>query len=297
MFFIIPIGVDYQTRRYPVVTFTLMGINVAIYLLTLVFFFQDMGKDVENSIELKWILATWLIPAKSAWYTYFTTMFVHEGFWHLLGNMIYLFLFGSCVEDMIGRGKYIALYLIGGFVATFTYIACIPDHFESLVPLGGASGAISACMGAFLILLPKRKIEFKFIAFFFFRFFNYDFMLPSWLVMSFWFLEDLFFTVISDDSEGGTSFAAHVGGFVGGVGLAFLCKLLLAREERAEQALELSPIPVASSEPPTIYIFENGAQLGPFTRMQIVQMRTLGSVSPEAVYWEDGMPDWLTTCS
>src|SRR5262245_32926958 len=107
---IIPVGVDYQTRRYPMVTFTLMGLNVAVYLLTLYFWFQDRSIDVETveafkerSLEYWWQQHFWLIPNKSMVHTFLTSLFVHAGFWHLAGNMIYLFLFGSCVEDTIGR--------------------------------------------------------------------------------------------------------------------------------------------------------------------------------------------------
>src|SRR5262245_2972861 len=150
MFIILPVGMNYRTGRMPVVTFTLIGLNVVVYLVGLVFTLSQ-GKDAAI-----WIYQhLWLIPAQSTLHTYLTSMFVHAGFFHLLGNMLYLFLFGCCVEDIIGRWRFTALYLLGGFAAELVYIAATPDHFSSEIRMGGASGAISACMGAYLPLRSK----------------------------------------------------------------------------------------------------------------------------------------------
>ena len=160
MFLIIPTGVNYATKRYPVVTFSLIGANVAVYLAGLIHSFVGADADV---VDTWWLNTFWLIPNQSVWYTYITTMFVHAGFFHLIGNMLYLFLFGSAVEDTIGRWKYALLYFVGGFVADFGHILTTSEHFASEIPLGGASGAISACLGAFLILLPKMEVNFRWL--------------------------------------------------------------------------------------------------------------------------------------
>src|SRR5439155_21914168 len=118
---------------------------------------------------------------------------VHAGFFHLLGNMLFLFLFGCCVEDMIGRWKFLALYLLGGLAAEVTYIAAIADHFASEIPMGGASGAISACMVAYLLLRSEVDIDFRYFGLVFFRPFSGEFSLAAWVAISFWFLKDLFF--------------------------------------------------------------------------------------------------------
>ena len=133
----------------------------------------------------------WLKPAVSYWWTYLTAMFVHGGFWHITGNMIYLFLFGSCVEDLIGRVRYTIFYLLCGLAADFSQILVSPEHFNSDIPFGGASGAISGCIGGFLLLLAKSWIEFKFVIYFFFGFWTGNFRLPAWLVISFWFTSDI----------------------------------------------------------------------------------------------------------
>ncbi len=97
-------------------------------------------------------------------------MFVHAGIFHLLGNMIFLFLFGSCVEDLIGRVRFAVFYLVGGLVAELVFIAMSPEHFMTPNPMGGASGAISTCMGMYLLLRADADIEFKYFILLFVRF-------------------------------------------------------------------------------------------------------------------------------
>ena len=166
-FFIIPVGVDYQARRYPVVTFTLMGLCTTIWLVTFLLHLA-YGQVVDQ-----WVVQQlWLVPAAARPWTYLTSMFVHANFFHLLGNMLYLFLFGSCVEDTLGRLRFIIFYLLGGLFAVLVHILCSLGHPSSLLPMGGASGAISACIGGFLVLFARTKIEFKWIIFFLFRLWN-----------------------------------------------------------------------------------------------------------------------------
>src|SRR2546423_748567 len=98
MLILLPVGMNYRTERLPVVTLSLIGVNTLVYLVSLIFFFAtDGGSD-------KWILQNlWLVPSASYPWMYLTQMFVHAGIFHLLGNMLFLFLFGCCVEDMMGR--------------------------------------------------------------------------------------------------------------------------------------------------------------------------------------------------
>lgn len=303
MFIILPVGMNYHTERRPIVTFTLMGLNVLVYLISLVFFLSQ-GTDAEL-----WIYEhLWLTPADSTWYTFLTSMFVHAGFFHLLGNMLYLFLFGCCVEDIIGRWRFTVLYLLSGFAAQLAYIAGTPDHFASEIPMGGASGAISACMGAYLLLRAKVDIDFKYFGMIFFRPFSGDFSWPAWVVITFWFLKDVFFAVLSyyvTQGRGGVAFGAHVGGFLAGMGLIGLHKLFSPKKKQVpakrgpmrvnvrKVAPVRAPAPAAlETEPPTLYVYQGETQYGPYNLFQIQQMLADGSVTLEAQYWSEGMTDW-----
>ncbi|MEO5802313.1 MAG: rhomboid family intramembrane serine protease [Verrucomicrobiota bacterium] len=301
MFLLIPVGVQYNARRYPVVTFTLMGINVALYLLSLFFFFYNFNGYVEDR---EWVVFhLGMVPADNVWWTYLTSMFVHADFFHILGNMIYLFLFGACLEDMIGRGPFTLFYLFSGVIATVAYTLVTPAGPASTIPLVGASGAISACVGGFALILAKTKINFRYFVWFVFRFWSGDFWLPAWLVISFWFLMDLFWAVLSyhlPHSNGGVAFAAHVGGTLVGAGLIALWRILPPRFKPTGEPDEHTPTPIyvnvnsnpEAQEIASIYLYQNGTQLGPFTSVQITRMRALGSLDPQTSYWQDGMTEW-----
>ncbi len=125
-------------------------------------------------------------------------------------------------KDSIGRVSFTAFYLLRGLAAAFTHVLLTPDHFASELPMAGASGAISGCIGGFLLLLAATRIEFKWVIFFFFRLWNGEFMLPAWVVITFWFLEDLammIMTAVRERRGGGVAFAAHVGVNLFGLGL------------------------------------------------------------------------------
>jgi membrane associated rhomboid family serine protease len=312
MFILLPVGVDYRARRYPVVTFTLMGICVAVYLVTLGF---TLGKGPQ---AMEWVIGNfWLIPAQSHWWTYLTSLFVHEGFFHVAGNMVYLFLFGSCVEDVIGRPRFAAFYLFCGLVSEFTHVAIAPGHFSSEVALGGASGAISGCIGAFLVMFLRTKIEFKWAVFFFFRLWNGEFFLPAWIVISFWFLSDLAGMVIgmaaSEHGEG-VAFGAHVGGTLCGLAVISIerkFKRPIPVEDENEEEEEARPVQptgvvrapirvqlkpkvaqMVDVEAPAIYLFVGETQYGPYTTPQIQEMFVQRSISADALYWQEGMGEW-----
>lgn len=307
MFILLPVGVDYRARRYPVVTFTLMGVCVLVYLVTLAFKLSGDSDSVDE-----WVYEyLWLTPGESHWWTYLTSQFVHGGILHLVGNMVYLYLFGACVEDIIGRVRFTFFYLLCGVAAAFAHVLVTPDHFASELPMGGASGAISGCIGGFLLLLAGTKIEFKWVVFFFFRLWNGEFMLPAWLVISFWFLEDvvmMILTALGNGRGGGVAFAAHVGGTLFGMGLMAIEKVRLKRIENQEEALEEAvpavrpmvrmritpPAAPIEVETPTIYLFSGGAESGPFTPARIQQMFATGEIPADAQYWQEGMDEWRT---
>src|ERR1017187_5918025 len=118
MFIAVPVGMNYRTERFPIVTVSLIGLNMLVYLVTLICALNTGGDSND------WVMQNlWLIPAQSYWWTYLTHMFVHAGIFHLVGNMLFLFLFGCCVEDLIGRARFACMYLAGGIIAALAYIA------------------------------------------------------------------------------------------------------------------------------------------------------------------------------
>jgi membrane associated rhomboid family serine protease len=164
---------------------------------------------------------TQLFPDKSVWLAIVTSMFLHGGLLHIAGNMLFLWIFGNNVEDRLGPAWYLVFYLAGGVAAAIAHVAAQPD---SAIPVVGASGAIAAVMGAYLVWYPRAPI--KTLIFMFFVFFVE--VRAAWLLLG-WFLLQ-FFT-----AEGsGVAWVAHVGGFVFGV----LVALLLRRRQAQPRPVE-----------------------------------------------------------
>lgn len=217
MFFLFPVGVDFRTNRLPVVTFSLMGLCTAIFVIgVLLFLSQSSGGD-ELSDPI--IERFGLIPDQVTPLAWFTHMFLHAGFFHLVGNMVYLFLFGAVVEDLIGRAKFLMFFLVGGLAAAAVHIV-FSSPASAHIPMVGASGAISACLGAFVVLQARTHVEFRYFIWLVIPIFKGDFTLPSYVVIAFWFISDLIGLVLDtmDPSrQAGVAFGAHVGGMVAGL--------------------------------------------------------------------------------
>ncbi len=152
------------------------------------------------------------VPAEGKTYTLFTSMFVHAGFLHLVGNMLFFFLSGPFIEDVFGRPVFAVLYFAGGIIAALMFAA---RTTESTIPLVGASGAIAAVMGAYLVRFYRSKTEFLLVPFLWRPMLNFRFFLPAFVVLPLWFLQQLW--EMQSESGSGVAFSAHVGGFVFGV--------------------------------------------------------------------------------
>jgi hypothetical protein len=221
--------------------------------------------------------------------------------------MAYLFLFGSAVEDTLGRGWFTGFYLVSGVIAALVQIICSSEGFSSDVPLCGASGAISACMGAFVLMQPRAGVQLGYFFLIFLKPVYGTFTLPGWLVISFWFLMDVI-GLFADLRGGGgeVAFGAHVGGFV--FGMAALALLRVAFKDRfpgheddAEAEIESAKIiskhravkPAAAEQPTNILLWEGGKQIGPYSASTVAAMVEAGSLDMETcLYWKDGMADW-----
>lgn len=162
------------------------------------------------------------------WATVFTAMFLHGGFLHLIGNMLFLWVFGDNLEDRMGHIKYLAFYLVCGVAAMAAQMAINPS---SQVPNIGASGAIAGVLGGYLVLFPHSRINTLVFVFFFITFVR----IPAVVLLGFWFVLQLFSGVGSINpgvDEGGVAYWAHVGGFAAGLLIVIFFRPLLSRSRR-----------------------------------------------------------------
>jgi membrane associated rhomboid family serine protease len=206
----IPLHGDNPTRTFSFVTFTLIIANVLVFVREL----SGMDAFVHHYA---------LVPAAlvevQSWReisTIFTSMFLHGSWMHLIGNMLYLWIFGINVEDAIGHFRFIVFYLLCGLGAAAAQVLVSPD---SIVPVVGASGAVSGVLGAYL-LFPRARVLVLVPIWFFLRFIY----VPAWLMLVVWFGVQLLsgLVVTGINLHGGVAFWAHVGGFVAGMALILI---------------------------------------------------------------------------
>ncbi len=207
----IPIRDQIPSRTVPIVNYLLIAANVAVFILQFVLF--------SGPAEEAFVYEYALIPSQVTAgldvgdvRDIFTSMFMHAGLAHLLGNMLYLWIFGDNVEDSMGKLKYFSFYLVGGIVASATHILTNPG---SEIPTVGASGAIAAVLGAYLVLYPQSHVLTIIPLGFFIRMS----WVPAIIVLGLWFVLQLFsgFLSLGGPDVGGVAFWAHAGGFIAGV--------------------------------------------------------------------------------
>ncbi|HEX2052480.1 MAG TPA: rhomboid family intramembrane serine protease [Actinomycetota bacterium] len=238
---LIPIHDENPARRTPLLTLMIIVANV------LAFFFlepsfgtgrncarADVTCQVENCELTQYFFQWGVVPRevasgepvsgeictgietepKSVVLSLFTSMFLHGGFFHLAGNMLFLWVFGNNIEDRLGHVRYLVFYLLAGLAGTLAHVFSNP---ESLTPTIGASGAISGLLGAYIVLFPRAMIHALVPMLFFFRV-----RLPAMAVLGFWFISQFFIGGGQQVGEGGVAWVAHVGGFVAGMILIYL---------------------------------------------------------------------------
>ena len=206
----IPIGDDDSARRTtPVVTYALIAINVLFFLVEL---------TSSDAFIDRWafVPARFLANPAGDFLTLFTSMFMHAGWLHLLGNMLYLWIFGDNVEDRLGHGLFLAFYLICGLAATFAQMAV---NMNSQIPNLGASGAIAGVLGAYIVMFPGQRVRVLMG--------RYVTTVSALVAIGLWIILQIFsgvsaFTASSQTEGGGVAYMAHIGGFFAGLVLAFV---------------------------------------------------------------------------
>lgn len=202
-----PIRDHNPSQQTPWVTYGLVFINVAMFLLTL---------PVFSGGEWLWVrLALYPLAVTHGELIWglLTHMFLHGGIMHLAGNMLFLWIFGDNLEEQLGRLGFLAFYLAAGFVAAGAQVAAEPS---SAIPMVGASGAIAGVMGGYLLLFPRARVDIVAIFIVFFKVFT----LPAWVVLGVWLAIQIFGGYTTPGDGGGVAYWAHAGGFVAGVLLA-----------------------------------------------------------------------------
>jgi membrane associated rhomboid family serine protease len=211
--------IDRRPSRFPLITLLIIGANTFVFLLELV-----NGAP----FVMRWSLIPSEIASGRDLITILTAMFMHGGWLHIIGNMIYLWAFGPEIEDMMGRARYPLFYLSGGLAATLAQVFINP---ASSIPNLGASGAIAAVMGAFLITFPRDRIR----TIVFLGIFVTIFFIPAILLVGFWFLLQFFSEVgslVERQPGGGIAYATHIGGFVFGMASAGLFERRQRRDNK-----------------------------------------------------------------
>jgi rhomboid family protein len=225
-----PLKDDLQSRTFPISTAFLIALNLTVFLYQALLHLG--ASQVDPALSEEFVLEFGLVPCRLVracgspmefpppMLTVFSSMFLHGGFLHIAGNMLYLWIFGNNVEDTIGHGRFLAFYFLAGAVAAFTQTA---SHPESPVPIVGASGAVAGVLGAYLLLFPRATILTLLVIGFFIRLVH----MPALVLLGFWFVMQFlswFLTQSPAEVSDGVAWFAHIGGFLSGMVLLILLR-------------------------------------------------------------------------
>jgi membrane associated rhomboid family serine protease len=219
-----PLRDDNPTEMFPLVTLALIAACAWVWWTV-----QGAGLSEETLVES--ICALGAIPAEVTgsvargempcrfggftWQALLSSMFLHGSWLHLVGNMWFLWVFGNNVEDSMGHLRFLLFYVLAGLVAAASHVITDP---ASAIPMVGASGAISAIMGAYLVLYPLARVHTLFVFVIFVRVVP----MPAWIMLGYWIFIQLVSSAVTPAGGGGVAYAAHIGGFAAGLVLIFL---------------------------------------------------------------------------
>ena len=205
-----PIRDHNPSGNRPYVTWILIAINIVVFALYVPILNNDAAL---SSLWNNWAMIPAEVTAGMDYHTAITSMFLHSGFMHIAGNMLFLYIFGDNVEDAMGHLPFLGFYIVSGLGADVFHIMSDPN---SPIPTVGASGAIAGVMGAYLLLYPKAKVDVVLILFIFFKIFKW----PAWVVLAGWMAMQMFGGLSTAAAGGGVAYWAHIGGFIVGAALA-----------------------------------------------------------------------------
>ncbi|MEW6673039.1 MAG: rhomboid family intramembrane serine protease [Thermodesulfobacteriota bacterium] len=267
----IPLRDTQRSRSYPIVTHCIIAVNVMVYI-----FETAQGQDLDLFLYIYGLVpARYSVPHIAAYFTIgqqvfslFSFMFLHGGFWHLLGNMWSLYIFGDNIEDRLGPFRYLPFYLLCGLASGLTHLVF---NLESNIPTIGASGAVAGIMGAYFILYPRSKI----LTLIPIIIIPYFLEIPAFFFLGIWLFFQLLNAAGSTGGAGGIAWWAHIGGFVFGIVLlklldripasGFTAKIRGATTKRKSHRLQVIHPVVRDDEPhlyATIHISPFEAQTG-----------------------------------
>ena len=236
----IPIRDTTRSRTYPIVNNIIIGLTVLVFIVEI----AQGSRQNQFIITYGLVPARYSVPAIASYFTtsqqifsFFSFMFLHGGFWHLLANMWFLYIFGDNVEDRLGPLRYIVFYLLCGWASGIFHLI---TNWHSQVPTIGASGAIAGVMGAYLVLYPNSRIL-TLIPIFFIPYFV---EIPAFFFLGLWFFIQFFSAAASHGQAGGIAWWAHVGGFISGI-------ILLKVSERVPEAGVTQKLRTATSRKKT----------------------------------------------
>jgi membrane associated rhomboid family serine protease len=213
---VIPLKDDIPVKRPPVLTVTLVVLNAAAFLWQVLVVGLPLSVQIGGAIPYE-ILTLRDLPPRDLVdppFTILTSMFLHGGFMHVAGNMLFLWIFGNNVEDVLGRVRFLALYFASGIVAAIAQVvvsALAGDPSILLVPMVGASGAIAGVLAAYMLLFPRARVLTLIPIFFIIRLVY----LPATFFIGGWFVIQLVSAIFGSESSG-VAFVAHIGGFITG---------------------------------------------------------------------------------
>lgn len=222
-----PIGDDNSDRTItPYVNYAIIGINILVFVLlqqigsneSFTYAFSLVPKEITSGVDLQGLIdiksaggkVIGQIPQYAAplgvYFNFLSSMFLHGGFMHLFGNMLFLWVFGDNLENLLGHLRYAAFYLVCGFAAA---VAQVVMDTDSVIPMLGASGAISGVLGGYLLLFPKRRVRAII--------FNFLTEVPAYIAVGIWIIYQIVVGYLSSAEAGGVAYAAHIGGFFAGL--------------------------------------------------------------------------------